>query len=80
MPTAGGLSNVVGLRGRDVETVCRLDDALGGGAVSVTMDRPTDHLVMYASPMVASVEPQLARSWKNGEEASWEVRYRWLPS
>lgn len=77
LPEEGGLRNVVGLWGVLAPVVCHLDPALGGGRMTVAVDRPLDHAVLYASPRAASVEPQLARSWKNGEEASWSVRYRW---
>lgn len=77
LPEQGGLVNVVGLWGVRAPVTCHLDPDLGGGCVTVEVDRPLDHVVLYASPRAASVEPQLARSWKNGEEASWSIRYRW---
>jgi hypothetical protein len=78
LPPQGGLGNVLGLWGDTRPILCRLDEALGGGVVSVQVDRPLDHAVIYASPLASSVEPQLARIWKDGEQASWTIRYRWL--
>ena len=76
LPADGGLGNVVGLWGSREAIGLALDPALGGGRVELTLDRPLDHLVVYASRRAASPEPQLARAFKDGETASWTLRYR----
>jgi hypothetical protein len=78
LPAEGGLVNITGIWGQRGAILCHLDPALGGGVLSVEVDRPLDHAVLYASPRAASPEPQLARAWKNGETAAWTVRYRWF--
>ena len=45
--------------------------------MSLQLDRPLDHLVLYASDLVASPETKIMRAWREGEEAEWTLRYRW---
>lgn len=80
LPAAGGLANAVGLWGATGPVRCLLDPRLGGGVMDVAVNRPMDHLVLYASPLAASCEPQLARAWKDHENAQWTVSYRFQPA
>lgn len=76
LPAKGGLANVTGLWGgncRDI--VCRLAPVTGGGRLRVSVDKPMDHVVLFASESAASPEPQLSRLWKDNETAAWSVRY-----
>lgn len=79
LPPAGGLTNHLGLWGATGPIHCELDPALGGGRISIHLDRPLDHVVLYASPTAASPEPQWARAWKNGETDDWSLRYTATP-
>lgn len=68
-----------GLWGTSPELLVHLDPAFGGGRVGISVDRPLDHLVVWASDHVFSPEPKFCRLWLDGERASWGVRYRFLP-
>ena len=57
-----------------------LDPALGGGRVNMTLNRPLDHVVVWAAEHAFSPEPKLCRLWLDGETASWAVRYRFTPT
>ena len=74
----GGSAVVTGLWGHCGAIDCRLDPALGGGTVRMAIDRPWDHLVLWASPSATSAEPQLARMWPRQDTASWTMSYTWL--
>jgi len=76
-PEMGGLMNVTGLWGSRDPVVLDCDPECCGGTLSITLDRPMDHLVLFATKTAASPEPQLSRAWKNGETASWSLRYQW---
>ena len=65
-----------GLWGATPELLVHLDPALGGGQVGVRVDRPLDHVVVWANELVFSPEPKLCRLWLDGERASWTIRYR----
>jgi len=73
-----GVASVLNLWGERGPIICHLDPQLGGGRVGITLDRPLDHIVIYASPLAASPEPYLAHCFKDGEETSWTISYRWL--
>jgi len=76
----GGLVNVTGLWGSRSPLQIECDPACGGGILSITLDRPLDHLVLFATDTAASPEPQLVRAWKNGEQNHWSIRYGWNAS
>lgn len=67
------------LWGLSPELQVHLDPALGGGRVGITVDRPLDHLVVWANELVFSPETKLCRLWQDGETASWSIRYRFTP-
>jgi hypothetical protein len=46
--------------------------------MSLQLDRPLDHAVVFATATACSVEPKLARAWTHGETAEWTLSYRWL--
>jgi len=73
----GGLQNVVGLWGANEAIRMELDELAGGGCLDLQLDRPLDHVVLFATRQAASPEPQLCRAWKNGERSAWTLRYRW---
>lgn len=50
-----------------------------GGRVRMDLDRPLDHLALYASDGAFSVEPKWGRTWPHAERASWTLRYRFQP-
>jgi hypothetical protein len=54
-----------------------LDPARGGGRLDLILDRPLDHLVLWANDRAASIEPKLAKTWLHGETGTWSVTYRW---
>ena len=68
-----------GLWGASPELITHLDPTLSGGRVSVQVDRPLDHLVVWANDLVFSPEPKICRLWLDGERASWAIRYRFQP-
>ena len=68
-----------GLWGASPELITHLDPTLGGGQVSIQVDRPLDHLVVWANDLVFSPEPKLCRLWLDGERAAWTIRYRFQP-
>ncbi len=72
--------SVLGLWGSTTAVDIDLDPALGGGRVAMTLNRPLDHLVVWAGHHVFSPEPKLCRLWLDGETASWAVRYRFTPT
>jgi hypothetical protein len=74
--SAGQVHGVWGHRG-DID--CHLSAAHGGGVMRLELDRPWDHVVVWANRRASSVEPQLGRIWPQRERAGWTVRYRWLP-
>lgn len=74
----GGLGIAKGVWGHVGPVDCRLDDALGGGAVRMTPSYPWDHVVLWASPMSTSAEPILARMWPRDDAATWSVAYTWI--
>jgi len=49
----------------------------GGGCVAVGLDKPYDHVVLWANDHSASVEPKLAKTWLHGETQTWTTSYRW---
>lgn len=75
----GGAAIMTGLWGHVGSIDCHLDPALGGGAMRLALDRPWDHVVLWASPHASSAEPQLARIWPRADTAAWTVSYTWLP-
>lgn len=77
-PQFGGVSVVTGLWGHQGAIECRLDPALGGGAMRLAVDRPWDHVVLWASRCASSAEPQLVRLWPRNDTASWTLSYTWL--
>ncbi len=76
-PAEGGLMNVTGLWGSRDAVLVDCDTECCGGTLSISLDRPMDHLVLFATETAASPEPQLSRAWKNGETACWSIRYQW---
>lgn len=54
-----------------------LDPKLGGGRLSIALDRPLDHAVVFATEDCFSPEPKLARMWQDQERASWTISYRY---
>lgn len=74
----GGIAVATGLWGHTGAIDCRLDPALGGGTVRMALDRPWDHVVLWASRRATSAEPQLARMWPRQDSASWTMAYTWL--
>jgi len=79
-PSGGeqGIAVVTGLWGHCGSIDCQLDAALGGGAVRMTLDRPWDHVVLWASRRATSAEPLLSRIWPRNDTASWTIGYTWL--
>lgn len=73
-----GRSVATGLWGERGALVAHLDAKAGGGRLSIQLDRPLDHAVVFATGRVFSIEPKLARAWVHGESASWTLSYRWL--
>lgn len=73
-------ATIGGLWGTTPTLRVALDPALGGGQVSLQLDRPLDHLVVWAGETVFSPEPKLCRLWLDGEVASWSLRYRFAPA
>jgi hypothetical protein len=67
------------LWGSQAPLTVHLDPALGGGQVAIAVDRPLDHLVVWANDRSFSPEPKLSRMWLDGETASWAIRYRFAP-
>ena len=57
---------------------CHLSPSRGGGIMRLELDKPWDHVVVWASSNAASAEPQLARIWPRHERAGWSLRYRWI--
>lgn len=49
-----------------------------GGRVRMELDRPLDHIAIYASASAFSVEPKWGRTWPHGDRATWTLRYRHL--
>lgn len=64
------------LRDGSAPLTVHLDPALGGGQVAIAVDRPLDHLVVWANERAFSPEPKLSRLWLDGETAAWSIRYR----
>jgi hypothetical protein len=75
----GGFCVATGLWGRPSELSFDCDPRLGGGTMMMTVDKPIDRVVLWASPRVASAEPYWTRAWQRGERASWSARYRFTP-
>ena len=73
---SGGFGPITRLWGWPHPIEVELDMRLGGGTVSMEVNKPLDKLVVYATPRVFSVEPYIARAWHNEEEAEWGIRYR----
>ncbi|MEI8141035.1 MAG: hypothetical protein WCI03_14360 [bacterium] len=71
------LASVTNLWGERGPVVLHLDPALGGGRLALQLDRPLDHLVLYASDQVASPEMKISRCWREGEKSNWTLRYSW---
>jgi hypothetical protein len=67
-----------GLWGHFGDIDCHLSPARGGGLVRLELDKPWDHVVVWASTCASSVEPQLSRIWPRRERAGWSLRYRWI--
>jgi hypothetical protein len=72
----GGFGAVTNVWGSTEPLVLDLD---GGGHLRIELDRPLDKLIVYASRLAFSVEPYLSRAWHNGEQAAWQLRYRFTP-
>lgn len=79
-PQGYGRSTLGNLWGTTPTLTVDLDPALGGGQVAIAIDRPLDHVVVWAAGHVFSTEPKLSRLWLDGETASWAVRYRFTSS
>ena len=77
LPPYESLAAAVDIWGTVAPVILHLDPKLGGGKLSVQVDRPLDHLVLYCSPRVASPETKIMRAWRDGEQTSWTIRYRW---
>ena len=77
LPPRESLAAAVNLWGEAGPVVLHLDPELGGGRLSVQVDRPLDHLVLYCSDLVASPEGKIMRAWRDNETATWTIRYRW---
>ena len=79
-PSGFSRSTLGNLWGTTPTITVDLDPALGGGQVSINVDRPLDHLVVWGAGHVFSPEPKLSRLWLDGETASWAIRYRFTPT
>ncbi len=71
-------TQIGGLWGSTPPLTIDLDPALGGGRVECRLDRPLDHVVVWANRRTFSPEPKLSRAWLDGETASWTIRYRFI--
>lgn len=72
----GGFAVATGVWGYDGPIQIGLDPRLGGGRLTMQLDRPIDKLVLWANHQASAVEPYLARAWAAGETATWSLRYR----
>ena len=72
----GARTAIAGLWGGTHAGRIHLDPNCGSGVVSLDLDRPLDHVVIWGNDHVISLEPKLARTWLSSESAAWTLRYQ----
>lgn len=58
--------------------VAHLDERRGGGRVAISLDKPLDHVQIFTTKRICSIEPKLALAAVHGETSEWTLRYRWV--
>jgi hypothetical protein len=59
-------------------TVAYLKRSQSDRVIEMNCDYPVDHVVVFGTEQAMSVEPQYVRTWPEGMEKEWSVRYRVL--
>ncbi len=74
-----GRAEVTGLWGARGPIRYLRPPAQGGGELAMELDRPMDHVVVFATAQACSAEPKIVHVLTQGDRMEWSVSYRMRP-